>query len=558
MKSARPFKYTAALLTALCCGTGAMLAAAEPAQRLIVKYKEAQDVNALQTFSGDVSAKQAVKLSYFRQMALDKRHVFRLDNRVDRARLQQVMAAIAADPRVESVEEDRILTRNKVPNDSRYSEQWDYFEPVGGINVQSAWDQTTGAGVVVAVIDTGYAYHSDLDANIIPGYDFISDLSIANDGNGRDADASDPGDAYAQNECGSGYPPSDSSWHGTHVAGTIGALSDNALGVAGIAHNASIMPVRVLGKCGGYTSDIADAMIWASGGSVAGVPDTATPAKVLNLSLGGVGRCDNTSQAAINAANANGALVVIAAGNSNTNVKNASPANCAGVMAVAANDRNGSRAWYSNYGTLVDITAPGGDTTQTANGILSTLNSGATAPAAESYAFYQGTSMAAPHVAGVAALLFAADPAATAADVSAAMTSTARPLPGTCTGGCGAGIVDATAALEALTGGVVEPPLGGEEIITGLGGTRGSLSYYPVTLPAGMSQLVVTTSGGTGDVALLVQSGQNPTPTSYTCRASVRGNTETCTISNPVAGDWFVALRAVQTYTGVTLTMSWE
>ena len=162
------------------------------------------------------------------------------------------------------------MRRTLTPNDTRYNEQWHYFEATGGINAPAAWDKSTGTGVVVGVIDTGYRPHADLAANLLPGYDFISDTFVVNDGNGRDSDARDPGDWINAGECGPGDPATfeASSWHGTHVAGTIAAVTNNGNGVAGVAFNARVVPARVLGKCGGFTSDIADAIVWASGGTV--------------------------------------------------------------------------------------------------------------------------------------------------------------------------------------------------------------------------------------------------------------------------------------------------
>ena len=238
----------------------------------------------------------------------------------------------------------------------------------------------------------------------------IAALPLAADGNGRDADPSDPGDATVAGQCGAGSGASNSSWHGTHVAGSIAAKTNNGVGVA---FNAKIVPVRVLGKCGGYPSDIADAIIWASGGAVSGVPANANPARVINMSLGGGGACANTSQNAINSARSRGTVVVVAAGNSNADASGANPANCPGVVAVAATNRSGGRAYYSNYGAVVDVAAPGGDARTAGGGILSTLNAGTTTPGADSYAFYQGTSMAAPHVAGVAALMLSKTPGLT-------------------------------------------------------------------------------------------------------------------------------------------------
>ncbi|GAB4036778.1 MAG: S8 family peptidase [Rubrivivax sp.] len=339
------------------------------------------------------------------------------------------------------------------PNDVSHSSQWHCFEATAGLNLPAAWNKATGAGVRVAVIDTGYRPHADLAADLVGGYDFIGDTFVANDGNGRDSDASDPGDATAAGECGAGTPASPSSWHGTHVAGTIAAVTNNGVGVAGVAFGAKVVPVRALGKCGGYTSDIADAIVRASGGTVSGVPANAYPAKVLNLSLGGGGACDTTTQNAIDSARSRGAVVVVAAGNSNANAANHSPASCAGVITVAATNRSGGRAYYSNDGTVVDVAAPGGDVrSSSTNGILSTLNSGTGAPAGDSYAWYQGTSMATPHVAGVVALMRQANPALTPDEVEARLKSSARAFPATCSQ-CGTGLVDADAAVTAATGG---------------------------------------------------------------------------------------------------------
>jgi serine protease len=356
---------------------------------------------------------------------------------------------MARDPDVEYAEPDRIMLPLATPNDPMYTQQWHYYEAKGGLNLPAAWDKSTGAGVNVAVIDTGYRPHADLAGQILPGYDFITSAAIAADGNGRDSDASDVGDSTYAGQCGGGLPARDdtSSWHGTHVAGTIAARTNNGIGVAGVAYGARILPVRVLGKCGGYTSDIADAMIWASGGAVTGAPANPNKARVLNLSLGGSGACDATTQNAINSARSRGAVVVVAAGNSNVNAANASPANCAGVITVAAVGRTGGKASYSNYGANVDVAAPGGDS---GAGILSTWYAGTTTPAGDNYGYMMGTSMATPHVAGVAALMLAKNPNLTPDEVEAKLKSTARAFPAACSG-CGTGIVDANAAVNAVT-----------------------------------------------------------------------------------------------------------
>ena len=375
------------------------------------------------------------------------------------AMTESAMRAIAALPDVTSVEPDALLQPFFTPNDTDYAgKQWHYFEATGGLNLPLAWDKATGTGVIVAVIDTGITTHTDLNANIVGGYDFISNATTAADGGGRDSNPADAGDSTTANQCRANTPARGSSWHGTHVAGTIAAVSNNAKGVAGVAFNAKVSPLRALGKCGGSISDIADAINWASGGTVSGVPANTNVAKVINMSLGGEGSCGTTTQAAINSATGRGSVIVVAAGNSNANVSGFNPANCANVVAVAATNRSGGRSYYSNYGALIDVAAPGGELTQTTsnNGIWSTLNAGATTPGAESYAFYQGTSMAAPHVAGVAALILSKG-AKTPAEIETLLKNNTRAFPATCTT-CGTGIVDANKVISALT---VTPPAGG-------------------------------------------------------------------------------------------------
>ncbi|MFF9065666.1 S8 family serine peptidase [Streptomyces sp. NPDC014891] len=438
-----------------------------PVEKVIVTYKsqaaEAGSNTAAKSDTAEKAAKTGEKLSFERRLAGGGALVD-LGDSASKQDVTEVMAAFRADPSVASVEPDiRAYAMAVTPNDTDYAKQWDLFEPTGGMNVPAAWDKTTGSGVTVAVIDTGYATHSDLATNVVSGYDFISTSADARDGNGRDADAKDEGDWNAtDNECGTGSKASNSSWHGTHVAGTIGAVTNNTKGIAGIAYNAKIQPVRVLGKCGGSSSDIADAITWASGGSVPGVPANATPAKVINLSLGGASAtCPSVYQNAINGAVSRGTTVVVAAGNSNANASGFTPANCANVINVASTSREGNRSYYSNFGSIVDVAAPGGETrratdtpgtvTTPENGIYSTLNSGATTQSAENFKPYQGTSMAAPHIAGLAALLKSAKTSLTPAEIETAIKTNARPLPGTCTGGCGTGIADTAKTVNAVT-----------------------------------------------------------------------------------------------------------
>ncbi|MFI8367717.1 S8 family serine peptidase [Streptomyces sp. NPDC085466] len=439
-----------------------------PVEKVIVTYKsqaaEAGSNTAAKTDTAEKAAKTGEKLAFERRLSGGGALVDLGDSATPQD-VNEVMAAFRADPSVAAVEPDiRAYAMAAAPNDTDYAKQWDLFEATGGMNVPSAWDKTTGSGVTVAVIDTGYAAHSDLAANTVAGYDFISTSSDARDGNGRDADAKDEGDWNAtDNECGLGSKASNSSWHGTHVAGTIGAVTNNSKGIAGIAYGAKVQHVRVLGKCGGSSSDIADAITWASGGTVSGIPANATPAKVINLSLGGASStCPSVYQNAINGAVSRGTTVVVAAGNSNANTSGFTPANCSNVITVASTSREGNRSFYSNYGTLVDVSAPGGETrratdtpgtvTTPQNGIHSTLNSGTTTQSAENYKPYQGTSMAAPHIAGLAALLKSAKSTLTPAQIETAIKGNARPLPGTCSGGCGTGIADAAKTVDAVTG----------------------------------------------------------------------------------------------------------
>lgn len=377
---------------------------------------------------------------------------------------RQVMVAFAKNPAVEYVEPDRIMHPVLNPNDTNYGSQWDLTDPTGGVNQPAAWDISTGAGIKVAVIDTGITPHSDLTGQTVGGYDFISSSTTARDGNGRDSNPNDEGDWNNSSEC-PPYGASDSSWHGTHVTGTVVALTNNAKGVASMAYGAKVVPVRVLGKCGGSTSDIVDAMVWASGGAVSGVPANANPAKVLNLSLGGGGAC-GSFQSAVTTARNNGAVVVIAAGNENQNVSNSSPANCSGVISVAATTKTGSRASFSNYGSTIVVSAPGGNGSGGTGDILSTLNSGTTTQGSETYAYYAGTSMAAPHVAALAAAIFAKNSSLTPDQVKNYITGNARPLPGSCSGGCGAGIINAQATLQAVSGGGNVAPVANFSVTT--------------------------------------------------------------------------------------------
>lgn len=351
------------------------------------------------------------------------------------------------------------------PVDPLYASQWDMHAPTtgkeGAANAAVAWSTTTGAGVVVAVLDTGQVNHPDLIANTPEGWgvDMINNSETARDGDGRDMNPTDEGDWCS-------YP---SSWHGTHVAGTIGAAQNN-IGISGVAPNVSILHVRVLGRCGGAFNDVIDGIRWAAGLTTTwdgqqwsnyGLTVNAHPADIINMSLGGVSGCWSTLQDAITQARAAGTVVVTAAGNSTTDAASFTPANCNNTVTVAATGRVGGLASYSNFGSSIDIAAPGGDMSRD-SGILSTVATGATTATGYGYANYQGTSMAAPHVAGVAALVASLHPTWGPTEIEAAIYAGVRPFPAdslrpcvttseTPTGTqrrCGVGLLDAVGALN--------------------------------------------------------------------------------------------------------------
>jgi len=471
------------VLGAILFGTGGNPATAQaenplemPVDQIIIKYKDTANLNAAAQAGAEnqmqrINEVAGVTITYFRSMSGDA-HVMRLAAPVSTQDALAITKRISGLPEVEYAEPDYLvftlegrLDVSQVPNDTYYSDQWHYSAPGGisyGVNAPAAWDITTGASnVYVAVLDTGITDHVDLANRWIGGYDMISDYRIANDGDGRDADPHDPGDWITSAESSSGFfyncPVGDSSWHGTHVAGTIGAASNNNTGVAGLNWVSKVVPVRVLGKCGNYSSDIADGIRWAAGVAVSGTPANPYPAQVLNMSLGGYNPtgCSSTYQSAIDAAFTAGAVVIVSSGNSNDDASLYQPASCNNVVTVGSTNRYGNRAYYSNYGVTVEISAPGGETTVYGNGVLSTLNTGTQGPVGDTYEYYQGTSMAAPHVSGVASLMYSLNPALTPAQVSSIMRGNVTPFPAgsTCsTSTCGTGIVNAAAALLAVPG----------------------------------------------------------------------------------------------------------
>jgi serine protease len=436
-----------------------------PTDQIIVKYKNTEmSQAAIIPSRSDViqrlNSAAGTSLQYSREMSGDA-SVYRLPGKTSINEVNQITRKIMALPEVEYAEPDYFMQPLTTPNDPLYPNQWHYFAPSTGnygINTPAAWDITKGASnFVVAVIDTGITDHPDLLGRLVSSYDFIITTTVSNDGDGRDADPHDPGDWTEDDFCYPGWKAETSSWHGTHTAGTIGAASNNNYGVAGVNWVSKILPVRVLGRCGGYTSDIVDGMRWSAGLHVSGVPDNANPAKVLSMSLGGsvTGGCASTPayQSAINDILAAGATVVVAAGNSGVSVVNFVPATCNGVISVAATDRYGDLAYYSNYGSSIKISAPGGaqSAAHDPNGVLSTLNTGVTVPITGTYDYYQGTSMATPQVSGVASLLYSLNPTITSTQILQILQNTVTPFPSgsTCTTSlCGSGILNAGNAVR--------------------------------------------------------------------------------------------------------------
>jgi len=437
----------------------------------------------------------------YRRPTADLSHVLRLDEPLQRVAAERVAQRLRLDPSVASVEIDEYVFPFLTPTDPFWTDSrevlWHLKAPTaqrpGGANLPEAWDTAVGRNVTVAVIDSGITTHLDLDTNIIRGHDFISAdtdgrFLVANDGDGRDADPADPGDWIDDSDLtktvfSGGSSPckkANSSWHGTHVAGTIGAVTGNGAGIVGVAHEAKILAIRALGKCFGYGSDITDAIRWAAGAQPVsgtwtelGIPTNSNPARVINLSLGSTSSsCSSSRQNAITAARALGAVVVAATGN-DSRATISSPANCIGVIAVTAHTVEGDKAVYANHGVGTTLSAPGGGSCTTsalnclpqsdsgAAGTLwrlitSTTNSGTTSPGAIAYSGKSGTSMATPHVSGVAALLISAMPTLTVESVRQLLTSSAREFPaGTFCAGkvdnpCGAGMLDATRAMQRL------------------------------------------------------------------------------------------------------------
>lgn len=397
-------------------------------QRFIVKLRAAAETD-------KAAAADAISALTHRSQLLLKRsrriagrlHALRVMPVTPGETAQTTLAHLQADPAVEYVQIDQRRYAHALPNDPLYSGQW-YLQNAGAtpsaVDAVTAWDTTTGSdGVVIADLDTGVRFdHPDLlragaGGRLLPGYDFITDVFTANDGDGRDADASDPGDWVSSNEATNSCPADSSSWHGTRVAGILGAITNNSVGVAGMTWKNWILPVRVLGKCGGYDSDIMEAMLWAAGVHVSGVPDNPYPAQIENLSFGSPDTCSPANNSGyidvISQLKAIGVLVVASAGNEGGPVD--TPANCPGVAAVAGLRHIGTKVGYSSLGPEVALAAPAGNCVNTGTSepcvysIDTSVNNGTTVPGANGYTdqlnYNVGTSFSSPIVAGIAGLM---------------------------------------------------------------------------------------------------------------------------------------------------------
>jgi serine protease len=433
-----------------------LLADNAPVQFIIRLKAELRSLD-VETVVKTLSHDANLPLNYIKTMSsgdivlgLNKTQLNQLSKTDETKSLSNLAKAISKSANVQDVTPDYIFSMQMVPDVSEFDKQWDLYEAAGGINAPDAWDVTTGSSsVVVGIIDTGITDHESFKGSdsqkLVPGYSFVR----------NSADNHDDGI-----ETGHGKV-----YHGTHVAGTIGALTGPGQHISGIAPKTRILPVQVLGSDGsGNMSNIIEGMKWAAGLPANGAPSNPNPAQVLNMSLGGQAILGcmliKPLQEAIDQITAKGTSVVVAAGNGDAqgNPQNVEgtmgfvPASCKGVVTVASVGREGLRAFYSNYGKRVDITAPGGDQHRdrgaTEDGIYSTTSPG-------HYEFYQGTSMASPHVAGVVALMKAVAPGLSATEVTAGLKASARPFPAdsselSCSTSaiCGAGILNADQAVK--------------------------------------------------------------------------------------------------------------
>ncbi|HEX3836813.1 MAG TPA: S8 family serine peptidase [Steroidobacteraceae bacterium] len=431
-------------------------AAVAPTPRIILKLRAPTSVDGADetatTRLDRIGRRTGVNLNLLRSIT-ERMQVLEVAPGQGGAALRATLARLRNDPDVEYATVDERRYAHQAPSDPLFMQQWylqnDPSTP-SAIDAVSAWDTTVGTGsVVIADVDTGVRFdHPDLaraarGGRLLPGYDFIGNEAVANDGDGWDADASDPGDWVTSAESTAapfkGCTVTNSSWHGTRTAGILGALTNNATGIAGITWGAQILPVRALGKCGGYDSDIQQAMLWAAGVHVNNVPDNPNPARILNMSFGSAGEtCPQSYLDVIEQVTALGVVVVASAGNEGGPVD--TPANCAGVIAVAGLRQAGTKVGFSSLGPQVGLSAPAGNCVNTTPGsqclysILTTTNAGTTVPATNTYTDMfananLGTSFSAPMVSGIAALMASVNPNLNSCQMAARLKEGAQPFP---------------------------------------------------------------------------------------------------------------------------------
>jgi serine protease len=474
-------------------GSPSRSARAQPTGRILVKWRK----DAVRTMSSAARMQKATAVAGLKLQrspaSADDHEVLQVEGEASTPALAQAVANLESDASVEYASIEHRRKAHKLTNDPLLNDQWYLLSAQpAATRSELAWDVTEGdANIVVAVLDTGVlAAHPDLgtfgvgNGKVLPGYDFVSNATVANDSDGRDANPTDPGDwvtiADQNNPLFDDCDETPSSWHGTRVAGLVAAQTDNAAGVAGNAWRSLILPVRVLGKCGGTDDDIIAGMRWAAGLPVTGLPLNPHPAKVINLSLGGEGPCTSFYQNAVNEVIAMGALVVASAGNEGTQVS--APANCSGVLGVAGIRHIGTKVGFSNLGPQVGISAPGGNCVNVTGGpclfpIGVATNAGSQGPGVHGYTdqlnFNVGTSFSAPMAASAAALLRAVNGSLTPQQIVFLLKDSATPFPnnpavGTCTvptpisapqdeecncttDTCGAGMLNTGAAIAAAT-----------------------------------------------------------------------------------------------------------
>lgn len=579
-------------------------------------------INAGSSSSLPGAAAPVASAALLRRMGMPGWSVIKVSRSLSSVEEAAFIRELKANPSVERVERDELMfpsaaaraSASALPNDPDFSRyQWNLNNPKYGVHAPEAWASSKGEGVVVAVLDSGVAKgNPDLEANVLPGYDMVSFKEMSRRGiDGRVPGGWDVGTWVEENYCtqltGETHPAERSSWHGTHVAGTIAQLTNNSIGAAGVAPLAKVLPVRVLGSCGGLTSDISDGIVWAVGGDVPGLPINPNPAEILNMSLGRPDTpvCPQAYQEALDFANDKGAIVVVSAGNRDTGAMTQTMGSCEGVLVVASSTFQGEKSDFSNKGWPTVLAAPGGnevgrgsESGEATSFIWQMINGGDRGPEPGNWMLegYAGTSMAAPHVAAAAAMIqsVAKSPLnlremkvllqRTASPLSKSPVPTSVPFPPPAgitleeIFGIGPGILNIAAALRELATptcdlekpscvdrcdpvltdcgpGTAPVPLLNKRAII-VQGKRSTESLFSFDARAGQV-LNFMTYGGSGDISMYVSYGKNPTIVTAEARSSRRkSNIETVRFQAPKAGTYYIKLAAsyLEDYKGVTLT----